>query len=584
MKWRGHVAAVLLVSVLQANAAVKAWLQGDAIAAGDTVQLTLEHEGRTDEKPDLAPLEKDFDVLSSSRSSNVQIINGSMSSQTQMHLMLSPKRAGQLTIPAIQWGKERSQPLKLSVSNSPGGGPSASEQASAAKVFLDMKVEPAEPYVQAAVAVTVKLYTAERLFRASMDLPDSADAVIQQIGTDRSATEVSNGRSYQVVERRYLLFPQHSGKLSLAGPVLDAQIETQDRRRSTRDPFRGIFGNDPFGNLMTNTRPIRVRGDDIQLNVRARPAQAYSGYWLPARDVSVTGEWNPDAAQLHVGDPITLNLHLQAEGLTAAQLPDLGSQLALPAGLKAYPDQAKLDNSEQHGTIVGSREQSIALIADQPGKINLPALTVHWWDTTADQPRQTTLPARTLTILPVAGGSAVPNTAVASPRSAVPGAQPESTSSATSGIAVGGNSRWLWVSVALGSLWLLTVLAWFVTSRRLSKPPREIGNAQKNALPPDTSAARQAFHDACRRNDARDARRELLAWLAAAWPSCPTGLRAFAKRLNDEKLTALLLELDRACFAGETWNGAALLEALRSLPAPPSPEQQGGTELTPLYH
>ncbi len=114
--------------------------------------------------------------------------------------------------------------------------------------------------------------------------------------------------------------------------------------------------------------------------------------------MTVTENWHPDTTEVHVGDPITRDLHMRAEGLTAAQLPDLSVLLSLPAGLKAYPDQAKLANAAQGEAVVGKRDQSISMIADQAGTFELAPLRLTWWDTQTNQPREVTLPGRTLKI------------------------------------------------------------------------------------------------------------------------------------------------------------------------------------------
>jgi len=153
------LAALLVVGA--AHAAVRASLDTTAVGPGDSVQLSLQADRQTSEAPDLAPLSQDFDVLSTSRSSNVQIVNGSVSSQTQVLVTLVPKRSGQLAVPAITWGGEHSNPLSLTVAASgTGGKPGASI---ADKVFLETSVDDKEPFVQSAVNVTVRVYATDHL-------------------------------------------------------------------------------------------------------------------------------------------------------------------------------------------------------------------------------------------------------------------------------------------------------------------------------------------------------------------------------------------------------------------------------------
>ena len=94
-----------------AQCAVRASVDNNSVGADAQIELMLEHDGQTSAEPDLSPLKQDFDVLSTSRSSNVQIINGSMTSSVRLVLSLSPKHGGRLEIPAITWGSEKSNPL-----------------------------------------------------------------------------------------------------------------------------------------------------------------------------------------------------------------------------------------------------------------------------------------------------------------------------------------------------------------------------------------------------------------------------------------------------------------------------------------
>jgi len=561
--------------------AVRAWVDNDASAPDGTVQLTLEHDGQTNDEPDLTPLKQNFDVLSSSRSTTMQITNGSVSSHVQVQVALSPKRTGDLPVPPISWAGEQSAPLTVHVGN---GAASNAAGASASKLFLETTIDTARPYVQAGVKLTVRVFAAVPIYHASLDLPANNDVLVQQVGADDNETQIRDGVRYQVIERHYELFPQRSGPLTAPGPVLDAQIAVQDRSLGS---LRDFFGNSafanmmPLSNLLTRTKAIRVHGDPIALNVLPRPAGAATDYWIPARGLTLDGGWHADQ-QLKAGDPITLDLHLRARDLTAAQLPDLSTLLKLPAGLKAYPDQAKLSNDAQGGTLLGTRDQSIAVIADKPGQFTVPALTVHWWDTQSNGPREATLPARTFSIAPAQATTASqPAVAPGAPMAIAAGSGAPKAPASVSPRPDQGNP-WRWVSLALCVLWMLTLLAWYLTRRRPRPARPAAGSSEERAVP--AARARAAFHGACRSDDARAARAALLAWIRAARPDAPAaGLRSLAQRGQDAQLSALLLELERACYGGGRWSGSALLQALHELPrqaiAPREPEE----ELLPLY-
>jgi hypothetical protein len=574
--WSG-LALIALLTSGAADAAVRAWVDNTNVAPDGTIQLILEHDGSTNDEPDLAPLKQDFDVLTSSSTSSMQIINGSVSSHVRRSLSLAPKHSGELRIPPISWGGEQSDPLTVHV----GAATSTGQNSAGRTVFVETTAEAGRLYVQAQVNVTVRIYSQVPLYHASLELPSSNDVLVQQIGADRNEMVVKDGARYQVVERRYALFPQRSGSLTVPGPVLNAQIPVRDRN-PLADQFDDLFGNmRSLNNMFTSLKPIKERGEDLSLNVLPRPNGALGDYWLPARDVKLEAEWRPDAAQANAGDPVTLHLRLKAQGLTAAQLPDLSTILQLPPGVHAYPDQAKLSNESREDVLLGERDQNIALIADQPGQFKVPSLTIHWWDVQNNQPRETTLPERILTILPVA---AAPPTERARVTSAPAAQAPAATTSTPALGSASGGALWRWVSIALGSLWILTLIVWYLARRRAdpnqAQPPPLAAEEHRASI----SEARRDFHDACRRNDARAARAALIRWIARARPDrSPVGLRAFAKQTKDAELSSLLADLDRACYANGSWSGAQLLAALQDLPLRFPQEHTTSESLAPLY-
>jgi hypothetical protein len=603
----------LLLIAGGARAAVKAWVDSSEVAADGSIQLTLEHDGQIDVDPDLAPLKADFEVLSSTRSSSIQIVNGSVAASVQIQVVLSPKHGGAITIPSLTWAGDQTDPITVkfgspgvpnaasgananpSGSASPSNPPDTSAAAPAKEsVFVETSIESKQPYVQAADKMTVRIYSSVPLRHAVLDVPSTNDVVVQQVGTDRRDFEVKDGQRYQVVERHYEVFPQHSGQLVLPAPVLDGQIPVRDHGDPFTDRFKGIFSDSILNNMLTSLKPIRVHGDAVTLTVLPRPGDA-GDVWLPAHNVNLQADWQPADPAAKVGDPVTWHLHLEAQGLMAAQLPDLNALMKLPSGLKAYPDQPRLDNDTHGDTVVGTRDQSIALIAEQPGQYAVPALTLHWWDIDAKQTREITVPGRTFTI----SAAAVPapaNAADASPAAQAASALPKqenspspdaakaaATAAPAPPVATGG--PWRWVSALLGLLWVGTALAWYLATRR-NLGPRPEGEARHEEGDPSLSLAqaRTAFHEACKRDDARAARANLIRWLNIARPGIPSsGLRALFTEAEDPRLTTLLVDLDRACFGGGAWNGAALVEALPDLPKPRAHARGRPPALASLY-
>jgi hypothetical protein len=586
---RIFLALIFTAFALPALASVTATLDNDHVASGQTVQLQLQHDGTTDSQPDLGPLRNNFDVLGSSSGSNVQIINGHMSSQTQVTVLLSPKHDGNIRILPLQWDGQQTAALNLTVG---GSGNTASSRPGPASddsshIFLTATLGQKQPYVQAADVLTVRLHADQPIFQASLDLPASSDVLVKQLGKDKQSTELRNGRSYQVVERKYLLFPQRSGTLSLDGPVLDAQVQSTGSNNpfGNNPAFGNLFGQMPLKGMLNATRPIRLHGKTITLNVLKRPAAATGANWLPAQNVTLQETWRPVSGALHVGDPLTRHLHLDALGLTGAQLPDLGALMSVPDGIKTYPDQSSVKDAVQGDTLLGSREQDIALIASRPGRFELPEVKLNWWDTVHDVQHVITLPARILDILPAAGGSATAT--MPPPANTAPLNQPGPALHTGAPVQVQQSAKpvtWIWISAALALLWLVTLFGWWYTRRRAQPVQAEMtAKETAPAAAPRRAGAFKAFKHACLNNDPHAARKNLLAWAAAAWPDKPpTGLNELSRRVGGSTLMEALRQLDRACYMNDSWHGSRLAKLLSSPPEQISPPESR-EQLPELY-
>ena len=570
--WHYLFAMLLVLCVVEAaNATVTATVNKTVVASGDTLQLRIQRDGSADGQPDISVLKKDFDVLGSSRGSNVQISNGHMSTQTLVNVLLAPKRNGKIQIPPLQWGNEQSAAIEITVgsgssqqgtagANGQGNGQAENENS---HVFLTTSLDQKQPYVQAAVVLTMRLYADQSLYQASLDFQASSDVLVKPLGKDVQSNETRNGRNYQVVERKYLLFPQRSGKLSLNGPVLDAQVPGNN----SNDPFDNIFRQMPFGGLVNATRPIRVHAKAIELNVLPRPAAANGANWLPAQKVTLQETWREEMATIHVGEPLTRHLHLDALGLTGAQLPDPSTFMLVPDGIKAYPDQATVADNPQGNSVLGSREQNIALIANRTGHFELPAVKLSWWDTVHNQKREITLPAHALNVLPAAAGT---NTVAMSPASSQMEqalGQDGHNNSANAANRLKTNPLWMWLSIVLGLLWLGTTVAWWRARKQTGySQPKKIP-AEKKPGSISGGSEFNALKRACNNNDAHAARQHILAWAGTVWPDAPPrGLNELAHHFDDENLVKALRQLDRACYTGSTWDGSALAQSLPQTP------------------
>jgi len=563
---------------------VTTYVDRNPITIEETVKLIVKFNGGSpDGAPDLSVLAKDFDVLGTAQSSRTSIINGNMESSTEWVSTLAAKRVGSILIPPIPVGSDMSLPLRLKVL--PAGQPGKSGQSR--DLFLDVQVEPKDPYVQSQVTATVKLYHAVPIREGSLDEPKAPDVLVQKLGEDRSYETVFDGRRYGVIERQYALFPQKSGQVTISPLTFTGKVQDQQRRRSLFDDLRGnrpgLFGTNPFGSFRT----VRTRSKGITLSVQPIPQAAKGAPWLPAQEFVLRESWVPEdfEAQAQVGETITRTITMVAKGLTGTQLPEV--TILDQRNLKIYPDQPKTETTVNEGAAIGIRQQKIALVPTAPGTLHLPEVRIPWWDSTTKQKRTAVLPSRTFTVLPEqqnSGSSAVVES----------GQQVEERSlihdqEVSKGIGKGASpstvGTWQAIAGVLLVLWFGTMIGWWYNHRRVNRQERHQGRDSEKAN--NIRVARHAFYQACQTNNPRQAKETLLQWASQKWSANPPlGLNGVARCLSDLEARAAVWELDRAIYSpdGGSWDGSEFGKTLSIAMDKKEQNQSGARDgLPPLY-
>jgi len=514
-------------------AELKASLERNPIHSGESVRLVLELDRAAGGlKPDLAPLGEDFQILQTSANTQIEFIQGLQSAITRWTIELTPKREGVLTIPAIAVGQFQSPELTVEVL-----APRSGNQAGKRDIFLEAEISPDPAYVQAQMRYVVRLLRSVDVVDGTLTEPSATNAVLHRLGRDISYTTIRDGQSYRVLERRYALFPQASGELVISpvefeGEILDA----------------GQTGTG-LSRLFTRGKRVHLRTPVVRATALAPPKDYPGALWLPAKNVQLIEEWSKNPDSLRAGEPITRTLRLQAVGLSAEQLPEVG--VTATDGVKQYGDQPIARTSADADWVRGVREQRIALVPASEGRYTLPEIRIDWWDTERDAARQAIIPAREIQVTP---GSKSEITHGPVPEPMIIVEQPGVPMWQRPGL-------WQVVCALLVIIWLITVAAW----RRARGPARRAGGEPGGD--PTIAAERPAsLRGACLAGDARAARSALLHWAQASWPEHPPrSLPALANRLADPQLRAEIATLDRALYAAprEPWQGEALWRRAR---------------------
>lgn len=538
-KYLSVLLTLLCLSFGCAAADVEVQVEPDPPAAGESFRIAFVAQGEIDGEPDFTTLETVVDILNRNRQTSIQWINGKHTRTTSWVLEVMPKQAGKLVIPTLTFGASQSAPRVVAIAGT-AGVPTDDG------LLLEVEATPQDPYVQQQVTYIIRLWRRFELSNGTLSEPRlGTDALVRALGDDKHFDAEKNGKRYEVIERRFALFPQKSGTTEIKPVTVTAQVLA-----------RGLSLFDMFGQ---SVKTRRLSSATIPLTVRAVPASFPTGAaWLPARRVRLNETWEPAALAAAVGEPITRTLTLWAEGLTPGQLPTL--KFTPPAGLKVYPDQPKLTEEQHDGLVTAVHQEKIALIAEQPGEVSVPAVEVPWWNLDTGQVEIAKVPAAVLSVRTAPAASNVASAPVQPTLSAEPAPKTLPLVTAINANANDDSRGWQWLAIGALCGWLLTG-GWALRVWRRGNPTPTVRNEVAVARAESLGATAARVTKACHANDPRAAREALLAWAAQCWPEAPTsGLDTLANAVPE--LGAQIQALNAVLYSAEQapWSGAALAE------------------------
>ena len=555
-----HLFCILILSLLASQSfavAFEASVDRANIGEGESLMLTLRYNSNVfTGDPDLSPLEQQFTIINQQRKNSFQYINGQSESWTVWSVALSPKRKGNLVLSSIEYKGERTKPIQIMVSKL---DPSLQNQQQ--DVFFHTETDVKTSYVQGQIVYSEKLYFAVPLDNSQLSDVEVEDAVVQPLGETKQYRTQLNGRSFDVYERRYVIFAQTSGELIIPGPRYTGEISNGRWRAG---------------------RPVSISQPPIRIQVLPQPANyPQTSTWLPAQNVSLNYRWLGNTHDLKQGEPITLALTLKAKGLSAAQLPKL--VLNDVPQLKYYPEQAQSQDINDDNGITGIVSQNIAIVVTKNGDVRLPEIRIPWFDIKAGRIEYAIMPAQTLT---VSGAITTPQNTINEQTQSndINNDDTDQTHSNEMSVALNpapqSNTAKLWPVLSL-----IFMLLWLITSYFLWKKHQLVptDTQQDKTKQLNLSAQLKQIKHACRANDAKAARQAIIAWAHAQGFVSVASLEQVATLIDSIEFKQALQELDYTLYSStgnSAWQGEFLWQLIRNYkPA----KENTASSLQPLY-
>jgi len=354
---------------------VKLILDRAEVAVSDSFRLTVSVEGtrKSDGEPVLQGME-DFSVTSAGRSSRVNVVNGEVSSGVDYSYVARPKKAGKYQIGPAEVGFKgrfyRSDTVKLTVVEGAADG-----EGGPLPVLLRASLARDLIYAGEQALYTLRLYHRLRVSDIDLALPQSDDVSFQQFGNPREYRGTYEGRSYDILEVRYMLLPRKAGRYALRPAAMEMTVYLPHERSR-----RGFF-NSPFS---SSGRPFRAVGEALELNVLDPPGEG-----RPSDFTGLVGHFelrsSLDPPVVAAGESATLTVTVRGRG-NVKRIPDL--ELPPVEGVKVYADEPKLEVDLEESGMKGTKTMKWALVPQEPGKYEIPVPGLSFFDSEAERYRR----------------------------------------------------------------------------------------------------------------------------------------------------------------------------------------------------
>jgi hypothetical protein len=423
---RGLAAAALLLSAAAARAdfTLRSEVDAKKIGVQDQLQLTitLEGSGAPDEVPLPALVNLDL-VAGPYSSSQISIVNGSMSQSRTLTYVLQPRAAGKAEVGAVHAAGQTAPAIAIEVvqgqakprerqrpdpfARDPFGDPldqifgqRRTTRSETARVQMEVQPSRTRLHVGEPLVLTYWLYTqasvADLQFK---EAPQFAGFWVEDLEREKTppAGEAATleGQSYRRFPiLRKLLFPTKAGTLTIPPSVFRIGIART-----------GFF--DSGGTIERPTKPVTITVDPLP------DAPGFSG---------AVGRFKASATldrdSVPLGEAATLRFRV--EGTGNLKWVDRAPELKL-AGAKVFPPQTKSDLRTTETGVSGSRSWEFVVVPETSGAVLIPPLAFSYFDAAAG--RIVSAETAPLT-LRVEGGTAASAAPAASPSLRATGALP----------------------------------------------------------------------------------------------------------------------------------------------------------------
>ena len=338
----------------------------------ESITLSIEVTGSQDfARVDMSQVKKDFEIISGpGQQTNIQWINGSMTSTKTLTWTLSPKRGGTLSIPALSGtvdGKSfRGKPIQIYVKNS-----AESEDNS---FFIVGEIDRNKAYLGEQITLTYKLYKNANISIEPFQLPEFPGFWVEELYTPQRVqyrNVTIKGVKYQVANLgQVALFPIPSEKHVIPSLKVKVQVEMRKQKRR-KDPFFDPF----FNSFFTETKTKVLRSKETKIEIQSFPEPRPFDFSGAVGSFKILSQTDRDTAKVNEG--FTFTISMKGTGnLGLFSLPEI----KFPEELEAFPPTDKFEKDTFRDDLTGTQSWEYILIPRTAGNLTIPRIQMSYFD------------------------------------------------------------------------------------------------------------------------------------------------------------------------------------------------------------
>lgn len=426
----------LCVSGISASyAQAIATVSKNQITENEVIQLMVSVDKSADQsKFDPSQLAPDFRSGQVSFGSSRSLMNGDYSVQSQWTVSIAPTKMGTLTIPSMNVAGEQTNPITIRVTKDATAPKSSDIIKVSGELTKDELYEGETAQFDAKIAIFADI---RRLKDPNIITPQGAGIEFSPIGESKQYQTVIDGLQATVVEQAFSVSASQAGKLSFDGLAFTG----------------GLVQTDRYGRS-TKLIPLNITPKQYQLTVLAKPAD-FTGTWLPTTDLKLGQQWLVDGKPLtsttvEAGTAITRQITLMMADVPPEKLPKL--DIDYPKSVRMYDEKPVIGKDSQGNSVMTIKQ---VIIPHADGTVQLPAVSIQWWNSKTRQSEVAKLDSLTLT---VTASTQISEQKIEQQTNA----QPKTTDKREVD-----HGFWPYTTLAFALLWLFTAIGWAISRTKV---------------------------------------------------------------------------------------------------------------------